>query len=270
MLLVSANVNGIRAAVRRGGLAWLESAAPDVVTLQEVRASDAELRAALAGSAFEGWHVAHSACTSKGRAGVAVLSRTAPVAVRESLGGPAGDEFVGAGRWVETDVVVGESVVTVASAYVHTGEAGTPRQDEKMRFLAAIGERLTGWAADGRYAVLTGDLNVAHTVDDLKNWKGNRGKAGFLPAEQAVFDDWFAGLGYVDVHRRLHGPGPGPYTWWSWRGQAFDNDSGWRIDYHLASAPLGARAVRAEVGRAAAYAERWSDHAPVSVHYDLP
>ena len=110
--------------------------------------------------------------------------------------------------------------MTVASAYVHTGEAGTPRQDEKMRFLAAIGERLTGWAADGRYAVLTGDLNVAHTVDDLKNWKGNRGKAGFLPAEQAVFDDWFAGLGYVDVHRRLHGPGPGPYTWWSWRGEA--------------------------------------------------
>ena len=209
MLLVSANVNGIRAAVRRGGLAWLEAAAPDVVTLQEVRASDAGMRAALASSAFEGWHVAHSACTTKGRAGVAVLSRTAPAAVRESLGRTAGHEFVGAGRWVEANVVVGESVVTVASAYVHTGEAGTPRQDEKMRFLEAIGERLTGWAADGRYAVLTGDLNIAHTVDDLKNWKGNRGKAGFLPAEQAVLDGWFAGLGYVDVHRRLHGPGPG-------------------------------------------------------------
>ena len=61
-----------------------------------------------------------------------------------------------------------------------------------------------------------------------------------------------------------------PYTWWSWRGQAFDNDSGWRIDYHLASAPLAQRAVRAEVGRAPSYAERWSDHAPVSVQYDLP
>lgn len=266
MLLVSANVNGIRAAVRRGGLAWLENIAPDVVTLQEVRASDAELRAALAGSTFEGWHVAHSACTTKGRAGVAVLSRSVPVAVRESVG----EEFDGAGRWVEADVVVGGSVVTVASAYVHTGEAGTPRQDEKMRFLAAVGQRLKEWAVDGRHAVLTGDLNVAHTVDDLKNWKGNRGKAGFLPAEQAVFGGWFDGLGYVDVHRRLHGAGPGPYTWWSWRGKAFDNDSGWRIDYQLASAPLAARAVRAEVGRAAAYAERWSDHAPVSVTYDLP
>lgn len=266
MLLVSANVNGIRAAARRGGLAWLEAAAPDVVTLQEVRASDAELRAAMVGSDFEHWHVAHSVCATKGRAGVAVLSRTAPVEIRESVG----EEFDGTGRWVEADVVVGASVVTVASAYVHTGEAGTPRQEEKMRFLAAAGQRLTQWAADGRCAVLTGDLNVAHTVDDLKNWKGNRGKAGFLPAEQAVFDGWFDGLGYVDVHRRLHGPGPGPYTWWSWRGQAFDNDSGWRIDYQLASAPLAARALRAEVGRAETYAQRWSDHAPVSVTYDLP
>ena len=132
-----------------------------------------------------------------------------------------------------------------------------------------VGNRLREWAADGRYAVLTGDLNVAHTVDDLKNWKGNRGKAGFLPAEQAVLDEWVDGLGFVDVHRRLHGPGPGPYTWWSWRGKAFDTDAGWRIDYQLASAPLAALAVSAEVGRAATYAQRWSDHAPVGVRYAL-
>jgi exodeoxyribonuclease-3 len=140
LLLVSANVNGIRAAARRGGLAWLEAAAPDVLTLQEVRASDAELRAALAGSVFEGWHVAHSVSAVKGRAGVAVLSRTSPVAVR-GVGGMPGGEFDGTGRWVEADVVVGQSVVTVASAYVHTGEAGTPRQDEKMRFLSAMTQR---------------------------------------------------------------------------------------------------------------------------------
>ena len=160
-------------------------------------------------------------------------------------------------------------VVTVASAYVHTGQAGTPRQAEKMRFLAAVGDRLEAWAADGRCAVVTGDLNVAHRMDDLKNWKGNRGKAGFLPEEQAELDRWIDTHGFVDVHRHLHGPGPGPYTWWSWRGQAFDNDSGWRIDYQLASAPLAARAVSASAGRAAAYDLRWSDHAPVSVTYDL-
>ncbi|MFQ6171917.1 exodeoxyribonuclease III [Oryzobacter sp. R7] len=269
MLLVSANVNGIRAAARRGGIPWLEATAPDVVTLQEVRADDDQLRAALAGSVFEAWHVAHAPGTAKGRAGVAVLSREAPVAVRESLA----EEFEGSGRWVEADVLVGErdagQVVTVASAYVHTGEAGTPRQDEKQRFLTAVGDRLAAWAEEGRLAVLTGDLNIAHTVHDLKNWKGNRGRSGFLPAEQAHLDGWVDTHGFVDVHRALHGPGPGPYTWWSWRGKAFDNDSGWRIDYQLASAPLARTAVRAEVGRAASYAERWSDHAPVVVEYAL-
>ncbi len=266
MLLVSANVNGIRAAARRGGIAWLEALAPDVVTLQEVRADGDQLRTVLAGTAFADWHVAHAPCAAKGRAGVAVLSRWEPLDVRHGLGG----EFEGSGRWVEADVPAGDTVVTVASAYVHTGEAGTSRQEEKMRFLAAVGERLAAWAAQGRWAVLTGDLNIAHRVEDLKNWKGNRGKSGFLPEEQAQLDGWIGTHGFVDVHRHLHGPGPGPYTWWSWRGKAFDNDSGWRIDYHLASAPLAQRAVRAEVGRAPSYAERWSDHAPVSVHYDLP
>ena len=273
MLLVSANVNGIRAAARRGGMAWLEAAAPDVVTLQEVRADDDQLAAALAGSAFEHWHVAHARGAVPGRAGVAVLARRPFVEGRTDVG----EEFAGSGRWVEADMMLGgtdgadgaRTVVTVASAYVHTGEAGTPRQEEKMRFLAAVGERLETWAADGRHAVLTGDLNVAHRVEDLKNWKGNRGKSGFLPEEQAQIDGWVGTHGFVDVHRHLHGPGPGPYTWWSWRGKAFDNDSGWRIDYQLASAPLAARAVSAEVGRAASYDQRWSDHAPVSVVYDL-
>ena len=265
VLLVSANVNGIRAAVRRGGIEWLEAAAPDAVSLQEVRADDAQLSTALRGTAFADWHVAHAPCAAKGRAGVAVVSRAEPLDVRRDLGG----EFEGSGRWVEADVPVGDRVVTVASAYVHTGEAHTPRQEEKMRFLAAVGDRLATWAAEGRYAVLTGDLNIAHRVEDLKNWKGNRGKSGFLPEEQAQIDGWIGTHGFVDVHRHLHGPGPGPYTWWSWRGKAFDTDAGWRIDYQLASAPLAATAVRAEVGRAASYAERWSDHAPVSVTYEL-
>ncbi len=263
MLLASANVNGIRAAVRRGGLDWLAASGADVITLQEVRADDDQLRAAFSGSVFGAWEVAHAPASAKGRAGVAVLTRHGVKDVRTAVG----DEFDGQGRWVEADVVVDGEVVTVASAYVHTGEARTPRQAEKERFLAAVGDRVGEWATDGRLAVLTGDLNVAHTADDLRNWKGNRGKAGFLPEEQAHLDRWAAEHGLVDVTRRLHGPGPGPYTWWSWRGQAFDNDSGWRIDYQLATAPLAARAVRASVGRADSYAERWSDHAPVLVEY---
>ncbi len=100
MLLVSANVNGIRAAARRGGLAWLEAVAPDVVTLQEVRASDDQLRATLAGTAFADWHLAHAPSDAPGRAGVAVLTRRAPVEVRTDVA----HEFEEAGRWVEADV----------------------------------------------------------------------------------------------------------------------------------------------------------------------
>ncbi|MGL5927686.1 MAG: endonuclease/exonuclease/phosphatase family protein, partial [Dermatophilaceae bacterium] len=180
MLLATANVNGIRAALRRGGVAWLDACGADVVTLQEVRASSEQLRNALGDSGFASWEVVEEPSASTGRAGVAVLSRHPVAGVRRDLGEEAA-EFAGQGRWVEVDLEVDGRVVTVASAYVHTGEAGTPRQLEKERFLAAIGDRVAAWADDGRMAVLTGDLNVAHRAEDLKNWKGNRGKAGFLP-----------------------------------------------------------------------------------------
>ena len=266
MRLITANVNGIRAAARRGGLDWLAAQDAHVLALQEVRATPEELGKALAGSPLEGWHVSAAPGRTKGHAGVAVLTRDEPLRVSSDIG-PV--EFTDAGRWIEVDVPSAHGPVTVISTYVHTGEAGTPKQDEKFRFLDAVGSRLATLAQDDGYAVLTGDLNICHTQDDLKNWKGNVGKAGFLPDEQAHLDRWVGEHAYVDVHRALHGPGPGPYTWGSWRGKAFDNDAGWRIDYQFASRALGKQATRAEVGRAATYAERWSDHAPLTVDYDL-
>jgi exodeoxyribonuclease-3 len=266
MRLITANVNGIRAAARKGGVAWLAEQDADVLCLQEVRADDDQLAQVLDAEGFAGWHVAHTEAASKGRAGVAVVSRDPHLRVATSVGA---EEFDGAGRWVEVDLTTPAGPVTVVSTYVHTGEAGTPRQEEKLRFLDAVDARLRRWTADGALAVVTGDLNVAHAEHDLKNWKGNLTKSGFLPAERAYFDRWFVDGEWADVHRSLHGPGPGPYTWWSWRGKAFDNDAGWRIDYQLASRPLADRAVRAAVGRAAAYDQRWSDHAAVTVDYDL-
>ncbi|HSN06607.1 MAG TPA: endonuclease/exonuclease/phosphatase family protein, partial [Candidatus Angelobacter sp.] len=99
------------------------------------------------------------------------------------------------------------------------------------------------------------------------NWRGNRGKAGFLEQERAYLDRWADELGWVDLGRRLGGAGPGPYTWWSWRGRGFDTDGGWRIDYVLATPGLAERALGAEVGKAATYDERWSDHAPLTVTF---
>lgn len=202
---------------------------------------------------------------------MAVLSRAEPAAVRRGVGGFAAGGAVGdQGRWIEVDLATRAGPLTVVSAYVHTGEAETPRQEEKYAFLDAMTDRMAALAgrsaAGAGEAVITGDLNVAHRPEDLKNWKGNRGKAGFLEAERAYFDGWFA-TGWTDLGRRHGGDGPGPYTWWSWRGKAFDNDAGWRIDYQLATAGLAARAVKVEVGRAPSYAERWSDHAPVQAWF---
>jgi exodeoxyribonuclease-3 len=266
--IVSANVNGVRAGARRGGLDWLVAQEPDVLCLQEVRASDDQLAQVLGDAGLGHWAVAHTEAADKGRAGVAVLSREPTTEVRYGVGE---SEFEGTGRWAEVDLATDAGPLTVVSAYVPTGEAGTPRQDLKYRFLDAMESRLGALRGDGdRLAVVMGDLNVAHREADLRNWKGNLKKSGFLPDERAYLDRWLEpDGGWVDVQRSLAGEGPGPYSWWSWRGQAFDRDTGWRIDYQLATRPLAERAVKAVTGRAASYAERWSDHAAVVVDYDL-
>jgi exodeoxyribonuclease-3 len=263
--VVTANVNGIRAALRRGGLAWLAAAEADVLCLQEVRATEDQLRVTLQDSDLASYSVAHAPAAKAGHAGVAILSRQPAIEVRIGLP-PCADQ----GRWLEVDLHTPDGPLTAISAYVHTGEAGTPKQEEKVAFLDAITARMTELAARSATgtgdAIITGDLNVAHRREDLKNWKGNLGKAGFLESEQAYFDGWFAN-GWSDLGRLHAGAGAGPYTWWSWRGKAFDVDTGWRIDYQLATAGLAARSIKAEVGRAASYAERWSDHAPVTVWF---
>jgi exodeoxyribonuclease-3 len=237
-------------------LEWLASTEADVICLQETRATDEQARRALAPALERGWYLAHAEPGTKGRAGVGILSRREPRAVRIGFGSA---EFDGAGRYVEAEF--GE--LTVASVYVHTGEADTPLQDEKYRFLNELGVHLRARTGD---FVIAGDWNIAHTELDIKNWKGNVGNAGFLPGERAWIDEILA-AGYVDVVRRLHPGVPGPYSWWSFRGRAFDNDAGWRIDYQLARGALAERAKQAVVERASAYALRWSDHAPVTVQY---
>ncbi len=262
LTVASVNVNGIRAAYRRGMGAWLDGRSPDVLALQEVRADDEHLAEHLG----EGWHIAHEACAVKGRAGVAVASRLPLCAVRVGPG-PRDDES--SGRWVEADVELPDGgLLTVVSVYVHKGDAGTPRMAAKYAFLDAMTTRL-GELGDGRRAVVAGDLNIAHRELDLKNWKGNQKSAGFLPQERAYLDRWFDGLGWADVGRLLAGEVPGPHTWWSWRGKAFDNDAGWRIDHQLATPALAGLAHEMAVDRAATYAERFSDHAPFVVTYDL-
>lgn len=256
----SVNVNGVRAAAKKGLLQWLHATPAQVVCLQETRADDAQLAATLAPVLAEGWHLAHAASAAKGRNGVAVLSRQAPSAVTVGHGDP---EFADAGRYLE--VSFGD--VAVASLYLPSGEAGTPRQDEKERFMDSFAGYLASVAGGGRQLVVCGDWNIAHAEADLKNWKTNHKNSGFLPSERQWLGAVYEGGAWVDVVRALHPGVDGPYTWWSFRGKAFDNDAGWRIDLHVATADTAARAVSAVVERAGSYDARWSDHAPVTVTY---
>jgi exodeoxyribonuclease-3 len=275
--IATINTNGVRAAYRKGMGVWLDARDVDILAIQEVRASTEDLEALLGPD----WDILHDAATAKGRAGVALASRAStaksgPTIHRVALGD---DDFDSAGRWLEADYEVGDTIVTVVSTYVHSGEADSPKQVEKYRFLDAMTARLPELAAHSPYAVVLGDLNVGHRELDIKNWKGNVKRAGFLPRERAYFDRFFGplgetvtgvdgstgpGLGWVDIGRQQSGEVDGPYTWWSWRGKAFDTDSGWRIDYQMATPALAATVVNY-----AAYDQRFSDHTPVVVDYAL-
>jgi exodeoxyribonuclease III len=275
--IATINTNGIRAAFRKGMGEWLSGRDVDILAIQEVRASTEDLENLLGSE----WDILHDPASAKGRAGVAIASRRKAHIHRVELGD---HDFDSAGRWLEADYEVNDKIITVVSTYVHSGEADSPKQVEKYKFLDAMHARLPELAAHSEYAVVLGDLNVGHTQLDIRNWKGNVKRAGFLPKERAYFDRFMGplgetvecadgttgtGLGWVDVGRQQAGEVDGPYTWWSWRGQAFDNDTGWRIDYQLATPALAATVTGYAVDRAAAYDQRWSDHTPVVVDYAL-
>lgn len=269
--IASVNVNGIRAAHRKGMGEWLAEREIDILALQEVRADGATLTKLvqqMTESTGETWHIHEHEASQKGRAGVAILSKQVPLATRTGIGeGHPEDD----GRWIEADYQLGDgSTLTVASVYVHSGEVGTERQEHKMRFLQYMLEYLPQLAERTDHVLVMGDLNVGHREFDIKNWKGNVKNSGFLPEERAYFDQYFGEAGYVDVARTLAGEVDGPYTWWSYRGKAFDNDTGWRIDYHMATPALAELATNPKVDRAADYSLRWSDHAPLVIDYRLP
>ena len=269
--IATINVNGVRAAYRKGLAEWVISESPDIIALQEVRAATTDLEeifAAIAQEQNDGttWHILHDNASAKGRAGVAVVSKMKPVASRTELGPKS---FDSAGRWLEVDFKFKTKTLTVISTYVHSGEVDTPKQVEKYKFLDAMTKRMAEIKKADGLCVVVGDLNVGHTELDIKNWKGNLKNAGFLPEERAYFDTWMHKQGWIDLGRQAHPDVPGPYTWWSFRGQAFDTDTGWRIDYQIATPKLAKIASNYKVHRAASYDTRFTDHSPVVVEYAI-
>ncbi|GGJ61908.1 exodeoxyribonuclease III [Deinococcus aquiradiocola] len=239
--VVTLNLNGLRSALRKGLLPWLEEHAPDVLLLQEVRASSMpEVFAPL------GYHSVWHPASRAGYSGVAILSREALQDVVIGIGDPLLDDE---GRLV-SGVLHG---VRYASLYLPSGSSGEERQGFKDRSLPILSAWVQARLQEGPL-VLGGDFNVAHREIDIRNWRGNVRNSGFLPHERAWMGELLA-LGLRDTHRETLGE-QAAYTWWSNRANAYANDVGWRIDY-LLSAGVDVRDVTAH--RAA----RLSDHAPL-------
>jgi exodeoxyribonuclease-3 len=256
--VISANLNGIRSATTKGFFDWLAQQNADVVCVQELKAQSGDIIDAVRKpGALSGWfHCAEK----KGYSGVGLYARKQPDRVVEGIGHPG---FDAEGRYIRADW----GNLSVISLYLPSGSSGEERQQMKFQFMEEFYPVLQALRAEGREILVCGDWNIAHKEIDLKNWKSNQKNSGFLPEERAWLTRVIDELGWVDVYRRLHPEATGEaYTWWSNRGQAWAKNVGWRIDYQIATPGLAATAQRAAIYKE----QRFSDHAPLTVDYDLP
>ncbi len=265
--ITSLNFNGIRSAATKGVAAWVERTAPDCMCVQEVKAQAVDMGALAQMGGMQGYF---QFAEKKGYSGVGVYTRHAPSDVIigfEHHTALAAGEFNAEGRYVELRFDTPARKFSVISAYFPSGSSGPERQEAKFRFLDAIYPHLQALKTHREF-VLCGDINIAHTEKDLKNWKSNQKNSGFTPEERAwitkLLDASPQGGGLVDVYRSLHTDTTDDcYTWWSQRGAAYEKNVGWRLDYHLATPAIAATAREIEIYKA----EKFSDHAPITAGY---
>lgn len=262
--LTSLNLNGIRSATTKGLEQWLHTLRPDCICVQEVKAQQSDVAGRFEQLAGLDGHF-HFA-QKKGYSGVGVYTRHEPSDVRIGYGS---EEFDAEGRYVELRFDTPARKLSIISAYFPSGSSGEERQQAKFRFLEQFHPHLVQCRSEREF-ILCGDINIAHQQIDLKNWRSNQKNSGFLPEERA----WMTKLlhttdpseGLVDVYRLLHPETTDEaYTWWSNRGQAWANNVGWRLDYHLASPAMAQLARSASIYKA----QRFSDHAPLTIDYAL-
>ena len=256
--LVTLNLNGIRSAAKKGFVEWAQSVGADCMGVQEVKAQAEDVAGSLDKVAGMPGHF-HFA-QKKGYSGVGLFTKKDPSAVIQGFGSK---EFDAEGRWVETRFDTAKRKLSLISCYFPSGSSGEERQAAKFRFLAKMYPHLMKLKAEREF-ILVGDVNIAHQEIDLRNWKSNQKNSGFTPAERAWVSKLIGAGGLVDVFRTLN-PHPDQYTWWSNRGQAWANNVGWRLDYHLATPGIAAKAK----GEHIYLDQRFSDHAPLVIDYDF-
>ena len=256
MRVISINTNGIRAASRKGFFEWLAKQGADFVCVQETKAQIDQLQDPI-------FHPQPYVCNyydaqKKGYSGTAIYSKKEPDQITTGLGWEVADTE---GRYIQADF----GDLSIASLYLPSGSSKDHRQELKMQFLDLITPMLKDMvnASSRREFIICGDWNIVHKEIDIKNWKSNQKNSGCLPEERAWLDDLFGPMGFVDAFREVN-QDAGEYTWWSNRGQAWANNTGWRIDYHVATPGVGGKARAVEIYKD----ERFSDHAPLTIDYD--
>ena len=252
--IITANVNGIRAAERKGFFEWMKTQDADVVCVQEIKAQEDQLD-----DKFypQGVHTFYHPAERKGYSGTGLYCKQKPDQVIHSIWKDIDFE----GRLIQADF----GDLSVISVYIPSGSAKQERQDYKMAFMT---ERFMPYLKklqnDGRKYILCGDINIVHKRIDIKNFTSNQNRSGCLPEERAWMEELFTETGFIDAFREINQEAD-QYTWWSNRGQAWANNTGWRIDYHILSANLKGTPLRVEIYKD----QRFSDHSPLIIDYDL-
>ncbi|MDH5231367.1 MAG: exodeoxyribonuclease III [Gammaproteobacteria bacterium] len=257
MRIITANVNGIRAAARKGFFDWLATQNADVVCIQETKAQVAQLQDPLFHP--EGYHCYYHEAEKKGYSGVALYCKNEPKKVIIGLG-KGFEDADSEGRYIQADF----EHISVASLYLHSGSASEERQNIKFDVMSRLMPRLKKLHSQKNEFLICGDWNIVHKEIDIKNFKGNQKNSGCLPEERAWMDELFTKAKFVDAFRVVNQEAE-QYTWWSNRGQAWAKNVGWRIDYQVATPGVGQTANAATIYKD----ERFSDHAPLIIDYNF-
>lgn len=254
MQIITLNLNGIRAAAKKGFLSWLVEQSADIVCVQELKAQMPDLVEDMLKP--NGYHGYFHCAEQKGYSGVGIYSRIQPDRVIEGVGIA---EIDAEGRFLQ--VTYGQ--LSIISLYLPSGSSGEHRQAAKFFFMEKFFPILKTLKDSGQEIILCGDWNIAHQEIDLKNWRANQKNSGFLPEERMWLSKVLDEVGFIDVFRLLNNE-PDQYTWWSNRGQAWANNVGWRIDYQIATPGIASKARKVSIYKT----ERFSDHAPLIIDYN--
>jgi exodeoxyribonuclease III len=253
--VITLNANGIRSAARRGFFEWARSQEPDVICLQETRSQEHQLPPEAA--TIPGFTAYFVDSRRRGYSGVALYCRQEPLSITRRLGW---DDMDSEGRFVQADF----GNVTVASLYVPSGITGPVRQSFKMNFLERLLAVLARMRRSGGDHIVCGDFNIAHKTIDTYSPARNSHVSGFLPEERAWMNTLIDRVGWVDAFRVVNHKAK-EYTWWSNWPAAWERNLGWRIDYQMITPGIAERVRDASI-----YKEtRFSDHAPLTIDYDL-